>query len=88
MQSTKFKLILFILLVLGICIFCFGFIIDPFSIPFQDYEQLPVETQLAYEAQARIAKPMQLFGASMFVICAAALLLLALFKKKNNQGSK
>lgn len=64
-------------IVLGIVLVIYGAIVDPFSIPFQDYEQLPEQVRLEYELRSSEAKLFQAFGA---IVCALSVMVL-LFKK-------
>jgi hypothetical protein len=80
-MKSKTK-ILFSVLLLGLAVTVHTLISDPFSIPFQDYEQLSKDVQLSYENESKNMKILQYIGLSMFVIALFSLVFLRVVKKK------
>ena len=44
---TKIIILSVLALIIGASLVCVGLLFDPFSLPFQDYDQMPLETQQA-----------------------------------------
>jgi hypothetical protein len=82
MKVKNIPSILFLTLLLGLAIAIYGAIGDPFSIPFQDYEQLPKDVQLAYENESKNMKVFQYVGFSLLFISFFLLIFLSIFQKK------
>jgi hypothetical protein len=51
----------------GMALIAYGLIFDPFSIPFQDYDQLPLDVQLAYEQKNDAMKSIRVVGLVLFL---------------------
>ena len=66
--SKKVIAITVIGLVIGINLVCIGLLFDPFSIPFQDYEQIPLEAQHMYETRSELMQIMRLFGGGIAIL--------------------
>jgi hypothetical protein len=71
--STKITLLAILGLVLGVSLVCFGLIFDPFSLPFQDFDQMPLETQQAYESRSAIAQSAQWVGGGIAIVALFAI---------------
>ena len=50
----------------GLILIGYGLVFDPFSIPFQDYEQLPDEVKLSYENKSENMKKVTVVGLVIF----------------------
>ncbi len=66
-KTTVLLAVIVVALFLGLAIVAYGFISDPFSIPFQDYEQLPKDAQLSYENESQNMKRVQYFGLGVLI---------------------
>lgn len=82
-NTTKIILIGVIVLLLGLSSVCVGLIADPFSLPFQDFSQMPLEDQIAYQARSEAMRIVRLAGGCVSVI--AILTLMAAFIAKMRQ---
>ncbi len=84
--------ILMILSICGLFIGClmiaYGVLFDPFSIPFQDYDQMPKETQQKYEAESRAMSQLVLAGLCVTGAAGAGMIigLVVKFVEKNKNG--
>lgn len=65
---TKIMLLAILGLILGVSLVCIGLLFDPFSLPFQDFNQMPLETQQAYESRSAIAQPVQWVGGGIAIV--------------------
>lgn len=73
-RITKLIIICAVVLLLGLSITCFGLVADPFSLPFQDFTQMPPEEQLVYQTRSAIMHIVQITGG--LIAAAAALTVL------------
>ncbi len=77
-----------IALIIGLSLVCLGLVFDPFSLPFQDYEQIPFQTQQMYETRAALMQIVRLFGfglAGLALLTIPATWLLERRKKLTNE---
>lgn len=66
----------FIFLVLiGAALCLYGAVSDPFSIPFQDFDELPAEVKEQYFEEARLASYLRYGGGALMVVSLVALVL-------------
>ena len=68
-RITMIMILSICVLFIGFVMIAYGLLFDPFSIPFQDYDQMPKETQQKYEAESRTMT--QLVFAGLYVVGAA-----------------
>ncbi|HAE58908.1 MAG TPA: hypothetical protein DCG54_05210 [Anaerolineae bacterium] len=66
--SRKILILAIIVLLVGLGVFCLGLVLDPFSLPFQDYEQMPPAMQQTYETRAARMQIVRLSGCGMAVL--------------------
>ncbi|MDX9991656.1 MAG: hypothetical protein RBS68_06345 [Anaerolineales bacterium] len=71
--STKIIILAVITLLLGLGVACLGLLFDPFSLPFQDYNQMPREMQQTYEARAAVMQIVRLAGCGVAALAFLAL---------------
>lgn len=86
--SVKIIILAVTTLVIGLSLTCIGLVFDPFSLPFQDYEQLPHQTQQAYETRAAVMQIVRLFGlglAGLALLAIPAARLLERRQKSTNE---
>ena len=57
-----------LLLMTGITTLGYGALSDPFSIPFQDPEQIPTEQQALYQSQSDVANRIRRFGTAALTL--------------------
>jgi len=65
---TKIMLLAILGLILGVSLVCIGLLFDPFSLPFQDFDQMPLKTQQAYESRSAIAQSVQWVGGGIAIV--------------------
>lgn len=68
--TTKIILVAAIVLIFGVSLACVGMLFDPFSLPFQDYEQMPAAYQQAYETRSAAMQVIRLIGSGVAVLAA------------------
>lgn len=77
MQRNRSNLIAVLIaaasLLLGLGTWCLGSVLDPFSIPFQDYESIPREQQITYEQRAMRMQSLRVLGGRIAIASAVAL---------------
>ena len=79
------KKVIFTLTIISIVLTLFSIVNDPFSIPFQDWDQMPKETQEMYINKSKDMKQMRdIFGVCS-LIGATYLSIIFIFKKKNKE---
>ena len=88
-MKTPAKIIILavIVLIIGLSLICLGLVFDPFSLPFQDYEQLSLATQQAYETRAALMHIVRFLGcgiASLALLIIPTVWLLRKRKKPSN----
>jgi ABC-type Fe3+ transport system permease subunit len=66
--STKVILVTVIGLIVGVSLVCVGFLFDPFSLPFQDYQQMPLEAQRAYETRSALMQSVRFSGCGLAIV--------------------
>lgn len=87
--SGKIIILAVIVLIIGLSLVCLGLVFDPFSLPFQDYEQIPHQTQQAYETRAALMRIVRLFGfglAGLALLATPAAWLLGRRQKPTNEN--
>jgi ABC-type Fe3+ transport system permease subunit len=85
--STKIIILAVLALLLGLGLACLGLVFDPFSLPFQDYNQMPLEMQQTYEARAALMQTVRLSGCGVALLAFVTIPLawLAGRKKQNRE---
>ncbi|MCX6065830.1 MAG: hypothetical protein NT121_08760 [Chloroflexi bacterium] len=84
--SQRILVLAIIVLLSGLGLFCLGLMLDPFSLPFQDYEQMPLATQQAYETRAAWMQIIRLSGCGITVLALLGMLLTWLVGRRRPQG--
>ena len=59
-------------IVLGLGMFAYGAFLDPFALPFQDFESLPQEVKDQYLLEARHMLVFRYLGAVLLFLCVVA----------------
>ena len=67
-MSTRKKMILWLLISVGLVMVTTGALIDPFAIPFQDWEQLPQIVQDSYIERSNAMRVVKIIGAIFIVV--------------------
>jgi quinol-cytochrome oxidoreductase complex cytochrome b subunit len=74
MKYKRLKMIAYCFSFIGLVFIVYGFLLDPFSLPFQDFEDLPHTSQLDYYKKSNIMFYVRLFGFFLFVCSVSGLL--------------
>lgn len=72
---------------IGLGIVCVGFVMDPFSLPFQDFEQMPLEYRQVYETRSIIAQVARLAGGGLAGLSLPAILIVWLFGRRRKSAN-
>lgn len=87
MKTANFLFLLAALaLLFGLGLICSSTILDPFSLPFQDYDQMPPETQQAYQTQSAFLQSLRLAGCGISLLALISLPVLWLVSRKKQNG--
>jgi hypothetical protein len=83
---TKIIILSVLALIIGASLVCVGLLFDPFSLPFQDYDQMPLETQQAYEARAALMQIFRLAGCGISIFALITIPVIWLAKRNKQSG--
>ncbi len=84
--SSKIIVFVVVLLAVGLGLVCVGLVFDPFSLPFQDYEQMPLEMQQMYETRAIWMQGIRLVGGAIAILASLIIPVAWLAKQKKLKG--
>jgi hypothetical protein len=81
MNKTKKIILLISAVLLGLLIIAYGLVFDPFSLPFQDYEQLSDEVKRFYENKSVQMDWIKLLG--LAISLTSIIMLVVVARKKS-----
>jgi H+/Cl- antiporter ClcA len=74
----------FVGIVLGLVMFAYGAFLDPFALPFQDFESLPQEVKDQYHLEARHMLVFSCLGVALMFLCVVAFFYIRRRQTPNN----
>lgn len=84
--STVILLLAALALLFGLGLACLSVVFDPFSLPFQDYDQMPPAAQQAYEARSAFMQILRLAGCGISLLALISLPVFWLVSRKKQNG--